>query len=76
MSSLEAKARSSHTDATSMAAYRLFFSLFFTTRSRLLSSGSVSWSWTATLVATSISSTFFVSRICIMMMYLSAILPK
>ena len=40
----EASARSSQTEATSMAAYRLSFSLFFTTRSRLFRSGSVSCS--------------------------------
>ena len=67
-----------------MAAYRLPFSDFFTMRSRLLTVGSVSCSWTLTRVATFSSPalsapatglTGFVSMICIMMMYLSDMLP-
>ncbi len=50
---LDARARSSHTEATSIAAYRLSFSLLFTTRLRDLISGSVSWSWMETFVAIS-----------------------
>ena len=41
---LLARERASQTEATSMAAYRLSFSVFLTTRSRLFRSGSVSWS--------------------------------
>ena len=58
-----------------MAAYRLSFSDFFTTRSRDFRSGSVSCSCTDTRVATSMSCSFLVSRICSIMMYLSAMLP-
>ena len=54
--------RSSQTQPTSSAVYRPSFSLFLTTRSRLLAAGSVSWSWTETRVAISVSPTFLLSR--------------
>ena len=53
----------------------LSFSLFLTIRSRARTPGSVSCSSTETLLATSASPTFFVSRICSITMWESAIEP-